>query len=306
MKSLLACALLAAAPAFALAPSFALAHEGVHVTDPFARFIGPSGAAYFRLTNHAAADDRLIAASSPDAGMVMLMSNAADANGVMKMSNLDAIDLPGESSHDLAPEGDHVMLMEPTHPVKDGDTVALILTFEHAGQVTVTVPVMNKRMDPPGAGPTGFDAASGDHAEVAPGAMSTPEDADKAAIVATMKAMFDKPEAPLTVDPVVVMGDAALASWAQGDMAGRALLAKVEGQWSITLCAGPDLRDAAFLAQNGVAEADHLSMMFNAAEDAQGAAAVARFSSFDQVVMMSTPEGAAKHDAHAHHKHTSP
>lgn len=296
----------------------AFAHDGVHITDPFARFVGPSGAAYFRITNHAHETDRLVSARSPDAGMVMIMTSGADANGVMKMTDLpEGIEIPGETSHDLMPGADHVMLMEPPQPVKEGQTVTVVLTFEKAGEVVVTVPVMNKRTEGPTEGPTEFDTASGEQAAVAPGAMSTPQDGDKAAIVTAMKAMFDKPDAPLAVEPVVVMGDHALASWAQGEMAGRALLAKAEGQWSIVLCAGPELRGADFLAQNGVAHADHLSAMFNAAEDALGAEAVRRFSAFDQVVMMSTPEGQAAHEAHGHgtekdphaaHKHgtTSP
>ncbi len=152
---------LAAALALFAAPAFA--HEGVHVIDPFARFIGPSGAAYFRILNHADTPDRLVSASSPDAGMVMLMTSAPDANGVMKMTDLDnGIAVDGESRHDLAPGGDHLMLMDPTHPVKQGDTVTVVLTFEHAGQVTVTIPVMNKRQDPPTDGPTPYDAESGE------------------------------------------------------------------------------------------------------------------------------------------------
>lgn len=155
--------------AFAPFVAPAYAHEGVHVSDPFARFVGPSGAAYFRITNHADADDRLISASSPDAGMVMIMTSAPDANGVMKMSDLpEGIVVPAETSHDLAPGADHVMLMAPTHKVAEGETVTLILTFEHAGEVTVTIPVLNKRQDPPGDGPTGYDAASGEGAEATP------------------------------------------------------------------------------------------------------------------------------------------
>ena len=151
--------LLAALGAALALPAFA--HEGVHVTDPFARFVGPSGAAYFRITNHAHEDDRLLSASSPDAGMVMLMNNAPDANGVMKMGDLpEGIALPGEASHVLEPGADHVMLMQPTHPVKEGDMVTVVLVFEHAGQVTVTVPVQNKRTEAPGEGPTEHDAAS--------------------------------------------------------------------------------------------------------------------------------------------------
>ena len=302
MKLTLAlCGALFALPAFA--------HDGVHVTDPFARFVGPSGAAYFQVTNHAHAEDRLISASSPDVGMVMIMTNQTDANGVMKMIDLpEGIALPGEASHDLAPGGDHVMLMQPKRQVKDGETVSVTLIFEKAGPVTVTIPVMNKRDEAPGDGPTEFDAASGEKAAM--GDMSTQ---DQGAIITLMKAQFDKPEAPLTVDPVVVMGDHALASWAQGDMAGRALLERRAEGWAIILCAGPELRAAEFLSQHGVKGADHLSAMFNAAEDGLGEEAVARFSSFAEVVMISDPSTHGDHsahgtaaDPHAAHKHGAP
>jgi copper(I)-binding protein len=161
MKSIVAALLgaLLACPAFA--------HEGVHVTDPFARIIGPSGAAYFRITNHSHHPDRLIAASSPQAGMVMIMTSGADENGVMKMTDLpEGIAIPGEDSHTLVPGADHVMLMEMVSPLPE--TVTLTLTFEEAGAVTIEVPVQNKRMDPPGAGPTAYDAASGEAPAAAP------------------------------------------------------------------------------------------------------------------------------------------
>jgi hypothetical protein len=174
--------------------------------------------------------------------------------------------------------------------LKAGDTVSLVLTFEKAGEVHVSLPVDNDRKTPPGMGPTPNDAQSGHEAAVlADGPQSTPLNPDQQAIVDVMKAMFDKPEAPLSVDPVVVMGDAALASWAQGDMGGRALLARKDGVWSITLCGGPDLRAPEFLAANGVKDADMLSQMFNSVEDQMGADKVAFSSKFPQVVMMSTP-----------------
>ena len=143
------------------------------------------------------------------------------------------------------------------------------------------------RKDAPGDGPTEFDAASGEkHSAVETGGMST---TDQGAIIATMKAMFDKPEAPLTVDPVVVDGDHALASWAQGDKGGRALLERRAGVWQVILCGGPDLRMPAFLAQHGVTAAETLSQMFNAAEDGLGADKVALSSSFEGVVMITEP-----------------
>ena len=72
-------------------------------------------------------------------------------------------------------------------------------------------------------------------------------------------------------------------------LGGRALLARKDGVWSITLCGGPDLRAPEFLAANGVKDADMLSQMFNTIEDQMGADKVAFSSKFPQVVMMSTP-----------------
>lgn len=142
----------------------AAAHNGVHIIDPFARVIGPSGAAYFRIVNHSATEDTLISATSPDAGMVMLMNDHQDANGVMKMEEMpDGMTTGGEDEHMLGSAGDHVMLMDLTRKIKDGDKITLVLTFKIAGQVTVTVPVDNKRTADPGAGPTQYDAESAEH-----------------------------------------------------------------------------------------------------------------------------------------------
>ncbi|MGV8986609.1 MAG: copper chaperone PCu(A)C [Cypionkella sp.] len=139
----------------------AAAHNGVHVIDPYARVIGPSGAAYFRIVNHETADDTLLSASSPDAGMVMLMNNHADANGVMKMTNVpEGYVIKAEDTRVLASAGDHVMLMSMTHKLKNGDKITLVLTFKNAGEVTVTLPIDNKRLTESGAGPTPYDASS--------------------------------------------------------------------------------------------------------------------------------------------------
>jgi copper(I)-binding protein len=304
----------------------AAAHDGVQITDPYARVMVGNGSVYFMMSNHAAAGDVLLSAASPDAEMVHLMNSSADANGVMQMENVDGgFAVEAEGSRTLAGGGDHVMLMGMTRKVAPGDTVTLVLQFERAGEVTLQVPVDNKRTAAPGPGPTAFDAratashedhaaaepeahaahaaaapadhaahaaaAPADHADHAAhmGAMSMPVGPDAEMIVATMKALFDKPDQPLTVDPVVVSGDSAIASWAQGDAAGRALLARRDGQWQIVLCGGPDLRSPEFLTMHGVAGAEDLSRMFNLAEDKLGSAAVRRYSSFQGIMMVSGP-----------------
>ena len=276
----------------------AAAHNGIHIIDPYARVIGPSGAAFFRVLNHATTDDILLSATSPDAGMVMLMNDSADANGVMKMTEVpEGFTVKADDARVLASAADHVMLMNLTHPIKAGDALTLILTFKNAGEVTVTLPVDNKRRTDSGEGPTQYDAESPDVPGSLPatlplgGPQSLALTADQQAVVDVMMTAFDKPEARLLVDPVVVMGDAAVAAWSQGEMGGRALLARKSGVWSITLCGGPDLRAPAFLAANGVKDADMLSQMFNAAEDKMGPEKVALSSKFPQVVQMSTPSG---------------
>ena len=152
--------LIAAFAALLALPAYA--HDGVHIIDPYARVIGPSGAVYFRIGNDEAVEDRLIAAASPDAGMVMLMTSGAGSDGVMKMASVpDGFAIPANGERVLASAGDHVMLMSLTRSLKAGDPVSLVLTFERAGVVTVTLPIDNARKTPPGAGPTPFDAQSG-------------------------------------------------------------------------------------------------------------------------------------------------
>lgn len=75
---------------------------------------------------------------------------------------------------------------------------------------------------------------------------------DAAAIEALMHATWDRPDAPLDAGPIVVDSDTAIADWTQGQMGGRALLQKRDGQWSVILCAGDDLRTATGLVRAGI------------------------------------------------------
>lgn len=125
------------------------------------------------------------------------------------------------------------------------------------------------------------------------------QDDDAGAIKHLMMHTFDKPEAPLTVDPVTVSGDLAVVGWAQGDMGGRALLKKKEGQWALILCSGDALKEASSLVKFGLssADADAMAAAVVAAEARLNATLVAKFSTFDGVVMM---------DANGAHPHVEP
>lgn len=147
----------------------ATAHDGVQITDPFARILVGNGAVYFMMSNHAGVDDVLLSASSSDAAMVSLMNNSEDTNGVMKMTEVaGGFAVAAEDSRTLTGGGDHVMLMGVAEKFVTGDTITVVLWFEHAGKVTLTVPVDNKRGDAPGMGPTDFDTQSGAAAAKSP------------------------------------------------------------------------------------------------------------------------------------------
>ncbi|QYK42652.1 MAG: copper chaperone PCu(A)C [Paracoccaceae bacterium] len=278
--------------AFAALLAFpALAHDGVHIENAYARVAASgSGAVFFDIVNHAAEADRLVAAASDAAARVELHTHVQDAQGVMRMVEVkDGIPVGANETRSLMRGGDHVMLMGLTRPLKDGDVISVTLTFERGEAITVEVPVDNARKAGDGAHGHGHGEQSGHNMHNhhgAPTAVDTAGMADADAIVAVMMAQFDRPEAPLNVGPVTVEGVHALASWAQDDKGGRALLQRRDGQWTIVLCGGADLRLPSFLTQHGVGPAERLAAAFAGAEDAMGSEKVALWSSFEGIVMV--------------------
>lgn len=120
------------------------------------------------------------------------------------------------------------------------------------------------------------------------GATASGAATDQAAVRHALMTEFDKPDARLTVDPVIVVGSHAVASWAQGARGGRALLARRGAAWQITLCAGDGVRSVNLLREAGVprADAEALAKGLASAEAQLPAAQRAKFASFDGVVRM--------------------
>ena len=130
--------------------------EGIVVEDAYARASTPtakSGAAFMVLMNTGDQDDRLIGAKSDVAARVELHTHREIADGVMKMMEVEeGFAIPAGGTHMLARGGDHVMFMGLNEPFADGDTVAVTLVFEHAGEVAVEIPVDLNRTPTHGAG----------------------------------------------------------------------------------------------------------------------------------------------------------
>lgn len=134
----------------ALAPAIAAAQAGrLEVKDVWARATAgnvANAAIYMTINSHSS--DRLIAASTPMANKVdlMTMEGGSDAIG---MAYLKAIEIPANTSVSLNPTGLHVWLAGLKRPLKAGQTFPLNLIFEKAGRREVTVSVIGPRAAPP-------------------------------------------------------------------------------------------------------------------------------------------------------------
>ena len=117
--------------ALAVAGTLALAAQAqTIVKDPWVRGTVASqkaSGAFMHITS--AAGGKLVAASSPVAGVVEVHEMAMDGN-VMKMRAVPSLDLPAGKTVQLKPGGYHVMLMDLKQQLKPGETVPLTLTIE--------------------------------------------------------------------------------------------------------------------------------------------------------------------------------
>jgi periplasmic copper chaperone A len=120
----------------------ALAQSGsVTLSDAWARAT-PGGAqtAAAYLTLQSPTGDRLTAVATPAAQKAELHTMTMDG-GVMKMRQVDGIDLPPGQAVTLKPGGYHIMLTGLAEPLQEGQSVPLTLTFAKAGNREVTATV---------------------------------------------------------------------------------------------------------------------------------------------------------------------
>jgi hypothetical protein len=115
------------------------------VSDAWARASATAamktGAAFAVLANQGAEMDRLVAAESPVAERVELHTHTMDG-GVMKMRQVEAIEVHPGSPTLMQPGGLHVMFIGLRAPLKEGSTIPLTLVFEKAGRIEATAHVL--------------------------------------------------------------------------------------------------------------------------------------------------------------------
>ena len=133
--------------ALAVSSTAPCAHEyrpdSLRIDHPFARATPPgakSGAVFFSVVNTGNETDRLLRASTPIAGGVVLHQMAID-DGVMKMRAVPSVEVRPGGRLELKPNGYHLMLLDLKQPLKVGEKFPLTLTFKRAGGVLISVVV---------------------------------------------------------------------------------------------------------------------------------------------------------------------
>lgn len=124
-------------------PPTTYADDGIAVQDPYIRLVppgAPTTGAFMVISNNSAADRKLIRAASPVAKTVELHTHLNE-NGVMKMRPVPDIEIKAGGRTELKPGSYHVMLIDMTKPLQEGDEVPIDLTFDDGSTQHIAAPV---------------------------------------------------------------------------------------------------------------------------------------------------------------------
>lgn len=115
----------------------------VTVKDAYARAVPPgqmNSASFMMLKNDDEKSVSLVSGSSSVAKVVEL-HNHINENGVMKMRQVEKIDIPANGMAHLQPGGLHVMLIGLKKDLMEGDNIDLNLEFSDGSSQELTIPV---------------------------------------------------------------------------------------------------------------------------------------------------------------------
>ncbi len=258
----------------------------IHASIPQPAASAKAAGGFMAIVNNGTEAERLIGIESDIAMKSETHESKVDADGVGTMEHVDFIEIPPGETVNLQHGGYHIMFMGLKGPLLEGEMHKATLIFERAGRVEIEFMV-----DPP-MGEGEMDHSKMDHSKMdhdakghdAHAAMAPTMTGDPLVdIEALLKAQFDTPENPLTVAPITVQGDVAIAGWSQNGMGGRAFLRKDADGWFVEVCAGKGLLMPEMLTGLGLTKADAGTLLasVNAGEAALAAETIALFDSFD-------------------------
>ena len=105
----------------------------------------PVGGGYITIHNSGKAANKLTSVTSSAAGKVELHEMKMDGE-IMKMREIkDGIAIPAGATVTLAPNTMHMMFKQVKTPFKKGGVVPVMLMFEKAGMIDLTLPVVSAK-----------------------------------------------------------------------------------------------------------------------------------------------------------------
>jgi copper(I)-binding protein len=99
------------------------------------------GGGFFAMTNTGSEPDRLVAASSPVAGKIVIQAIKVVGSGIAMKPREDGLALAAGVTLTLKPRGYHLLLVGLQAPLVIGTSVPVTLTFEKAGSVDIAFAV---------------------------------------------------------------------------------------------------------------------------------------------------------------------
>jgi periplasmic copper chaperone A len=109
----------------------------IRMVDPWVRatVAGQNSTAGY-IEFHSSKAVKLIKVTSPQAGSVQIHTMSHD-NGIMRMSELPALEIPADKTIKLEPNNMHFMILDLKAPLNADDDITLSFTFEFADKSTL-------------------------------------------------------------------------------------------------------------------------------------------------------------------------
>jgi hypothetical protein len=102
---------------------------------------GMMSAAYFTISNGTASADSLLSIHTILASDTQIHETYAKEDGLMGMRPIGLVPIASGEQVDLKPGGMHIMLIQPTKDLAEGDSVEFSLQFAESAEQWITLPV---------------------------------------------------------------------------------------------------------------------------------------------------------------------
>lgn len=123
----------------------AVSRNGIEIYNPrvMAGKAGEVTGGFMSIENTRSEADKLLGAACGAAAMTQAHETTMD-DGVMRMREVEVIEIPAGGRVELKQGGYHIMLMDLKQDVIAGETAECTLTFERAGEVALSLMVMSR------------------------------------------------------------------------------------------------------------------------------------------------------------------